>query len=351
MWEDRIVVAAIHLPLLDGLSEPDPIPEVPGPRLPQIIWRVRRGPLLHANPLNDDPSVLSLNLAQGCMHQCSFCSVRGHAAYRGNEEIGLYANSAKQLRAELARRTVLPRAVVISPSTDPFAPSLLIQQITLSVVQVLAEAGIESWLMTRGWIRPSILEGLVPFRDKLRLRIALTTANRQLQRTVEPLTAPPVLRFRQLRALRDLGIRFDVAIEPLLPDVTDTRENLKPLLGRLADVGVEQVSIGYAFMRTGIRANVEQTLEKMGLDIDDLDEAYRKGPILTSGLIAAARYLPRVRRERSYASIVTWGEEVGIRVSVCGTTNPDFHRARPAPANGRPRLSLLSMLANANHAG
>jgi DNA repair photolyase len=345
------MTTAISLPLLDGLTEPETASKEGRPRLPRVMWRVRRGPLLHANPLSDDPGVLSLNLAQGCMHRCTFCSVRGHAAYRGNDEIGLYANSAEQLKAELARRSILPRAVVISPSSDPFAPNLLIQESTLSVVRVLAEADIESWLMTRGLIRPDILEGLIPHRDKLRLRIALTTANRQLQRQVEPLTAPPMLRFRQLRALRDLGIRLDVAIEPLLPGVTDTQENLRPLLRRLADAGIEQVSAGYAFMRAGIRANVEQTLEQMGLRIEDLDEAYSKGPILTSGLIAAARYLPRVRRERNYASLMAWGEEVGVRVSVCGTTNPDFHRQRAPAAVAKPRLSLLSLLASADHAG
>lgn len=342
---------AVSLPLLDGLPESESPQSEGHSGLPHITWRVRRGPLLHANPLSDDPSVLSLNLTQGCVHRCTFCSVRGHAAYRGNEEIGLYANSAKQLRAELARRSILPRAVVISPSSDPFAPNLLIQETTLSVVKVLAEAGIESWLMTRGLIRPAILEGLIPYRDKVRLRIALTTADRQLQRQIEPLTAPPVLRSRQLKAVRALGIRVDVAIEPLLPGVTDTRENLLPLLRLLADAGVEQLSVGYAFMRTGIRANVEQTLKQLELDMGDVDAAYEKGPILTSGLIAAARYLPRVRRERNYASLMAWGEEAGIRVSVCGTTNPDFHRARSQAATRRPRLSLLSMLASANHAG
>ncbi len=102
---------------------------------------------------------------------------------------------------------------------------------------------------------------------------------------------------------------------------------------------------------TGIRANIERTLEEAGLEIDGMDEAYRKGPILTSGLIAAARYLPKIRRERSYGALIAWGEEVGIRVSVCRTTNPDFHPANSSPSAPRPRLSLLSLLANANHAG
>ena len=78
------MVAALSLPLLDGLPDEawgDEAP--PQPRLPHVTWKVRRGSLLHANPISDDPSVLSLNLAQGCMHRSTFCSIRGHAAYRG----------------------------------------------------------------------------------------------------------------------------------------------------------------------------------------------------------------------------------------------------------------------------
>ncbi len=345
------MATAFTLPLLDGLADEASAAEETQRRLPRVTWRVRRGPVLHANPLSDDPSVLSLNLTQGCMQRCTFCSIRGHVSYRGDDEINLYANSAKLLEAELSRRTVRPRAVVLCPSSDPFVPNLLIQQETLSVIRVLAEAGIESWLMTRGLVRPMIFEGMLPHRDKVRLRIAMTTGDRQLQRSIEPLTAPPVLRLRQLKALRKAGFRVDVAIEPLLLGVTDTRENLKPLFRSLADMGVENVSVGYAFLRTGIRTNIERTLGEAGLEIDALDEAYRKGPILTSGLIAAARYLPKLRRERSYGSLIAWGEEVGIRVSVCRTTNPDFHPANSGQSASRPRLSLLSLLANANHAG
>ena len=216
------------------------------------------------------------------------------------------------------------------------------------MINVLAEEGIEAWLMTRGFIRPKIFEALLPHRDKIRLRFAMTTADRRLQRMIEPLTAPPVLRLRQLKALRQAGFRVNIAIEPLLPGITDTRENLQPLLRALADAGIDQASVGYAFMRGGIRANVEETLEREGLEIDALDEAYRKGPVLTSGLIAQARYLPRIQRERSYAALVSWGEELGIRITVCRTTNPDFHSADAEQSVPKPRLSLLAMLAKAN---
>ena len=327
------------LPLLDNLEV---TPEAATPRLPRISWKVRRGPILHANPLNDDPSVLSLNIAQGCMHRCTFCSIRGHASYRGDEEIHLYAKSAKHLAAELAKRTILPRAVVISPSCDPFAPSLLIQEETLSVVRVLAEYGIESWLMTRGLIRPKILHGLAAYCDKVRIRVAMTTADRQLQRSIEPLTAPPVLRMRQLRRLRAMGIRVDVAIEPLLLGVTDTRENLLPLLRGLVESGIESVSVGYAFMRSGIRANIEKAVEAAGVSMEEIDEATKRDQFDSwadrRGQVPAAR-----RRERSYCVGHRPWRRVGD--SRLGLRHHQSRFPQASRGAGRPRRALAAFAA------
>ncbi len=99
------MATAFTLPLLDGLADESSAEWETQPRLPRVSWPVQRRPVLHANPLSDDPAVLSLNLTQGCIHRCTFCSIRGHASYRGDEEINIYANSAKLLEAELARRT------------------------------------------------------------------------------------------------------------------------------------------------------------------------------------------------------------------------------------------------------
>jgi DNA repair photolyase len=319
--------------------------------LPRLVWRDRTGPVLHANPISNDPSVLSLNLAQGCVHRCAFCSVRGHAGYEGDESIHVYRDTVRQLELELAKRSMRPRAVVISPSCDPFAPVLGLQEETLEIVRLLARQGIESWLMTRGWIRPRILAGLVAHRSAVRIRMGFVTQSRALQRALEPLTAPPRMRIRQVAALRQAGIPVEVALEPLLPGITDTRANVGPLLEALSKAGIGRVSAGYAFLRTGIRANLEQAAKEAGSSLQELDEAYKNGPIMTSGLIAAGRYLPRIRRQRGYAMLMSLAEEYGMRLSVCQSTNPDFQPAHPRPAASRPGLPLLALLADAGHAG
>src|SRR5262249_36239535 len=150
------------------------------------------------------------------------------------------------------------------------------------VTEVLAQHKITAWLMTRGFIRPRVLKALAAHHQWVKVTVPLTTLDRGLQRTLEPLTAPPRLRLRQIRALQNAGIQVQVALDPLLPGLTDTQENLGALLRALEELRVRHVSAGYMFLRPGIREELALALERFGWDQIVLD-AYRDGPMLSGG--------------------------------------------------------------------
>lgn len=318
--------AICSLPVLSEARPELQLHPEPPARLPRVERVPRRSPLLHAGPMPDFPDVLSLNLAQGCAHRCVFCSARAYPSYRGDDVIYLYEDTPARLDAELASRRCRPRAVYISPSTDPFMPLVEVQRETARIVEVLARHDIEPWLMTRGYIRPSAMETLARHAPLVRVTMSLTTMDRVLQRALEPLAAPPRHRLRQIAELRRLGVPVAVQVAPLVPGVTDQRDNLVSLLGSLAGVGVQQVSTGYVFLRSGIRENLSRSMESHGWGEGMLDE-FVAGPVLSAGNVQAARYLPRHRRQQGYAALMTLAAAHGIRVSICGLTNPDFRRS------------------------
>ena len=283
----------------------------------------RKGPLLHASPLPDRPDVLSLNIAHGCGHRCPACPARAYPTYPGDDVVYLYEDTVRQLEGELDLREVKPRAVYISPSTDPFPPLAEVQAEVVKVVESLARRGVEAWLMMRGLIRPAALEMLAAQRDHVKVTIGMTTLDRHIQRVLEPLAAPPKLRLRQIATLQKMGVRVQVALEPLVPGLTDTRANLSELLDALAGVGVRHVTTGYLFLRQGIRDNLITALEPHGWDAMVL-EAFAEGPVLESGNVAPARYLPKARRQRTYSALMALAADRDMTVSVSGITNPDF---------------------------
>jgi len=329
-----MTTAPFTLPILDLPDRPENraicrrFHERPS-RLPRIEWIERRGNALHSSPLGADGDVLALNLARGCWHQCGFCAARAYASYPGEAVLQVYSHTPQRLEEELAGRRRLPRAVFVSPSTDPFPPSSEVQAETVRVVNVLAKHGVEAWLMTRGFIRPFALHALAAQAKSVKAVVAITTLDRGLQRVLEPGTAPPRLRLRQIAGLRRAEVRVQVALDPLVPGLTDTRGNLDSLLRAVAGLGVKHVSAGYLFLRPGIVENLRAALCPHGWDESVLD-AFADGPMLAAPGIAPARYLPKSRRQRGYAALMALAARHGLTVSVSALANPDFAPPRTA---------------------
>jgi DNA repair photolyase len=283
--------------------------------------------LLKTGSFAPQQNVLALEYVEGCIQGCSFCPVRAAGAMLAGGAVRLMDNVAPALAVELDNLATQPRAVFVSPSTDPFPPLNEIQAATARIVEVLAQRGIEIWLMTRGYIRPAALDVLRRYAEYVQVTMAMTTLDRGLQRLLEPLTAPPRLRLRNLAALREAGIVCRAALEPLVPGLTDTRDNLLPLLEALASVGVQHVTVGYLVLHPRTERAFLATLRSHGLDALVADE-YTRGPIFSRDRTASGRYLPRSRRQHGYAALMAMAADFGIRVTVNAVTNPDFARVK-----------------------
>jgi DNA repair photolyase len=314
------MTATLPLPLRGATEERDHDTDVSHFRLPAVL-RVRHpGPVLQATTLGGTVEIAGLNVMRGCAHRCPGCFVRGAANYPTTGAVYLVDHLAERLDAELSEMARPPRAVYLCPLTDPFPPLSAVQRETARVVEVLAAHGVEAWLMTRGWIRPPALEVLAAHAPRVKATVGFTTCDRRVQRSLEPWAAPPRMRLRQIAALRERGVAVQAALEPLFPGLTDTRENLIPVLKALAAAGVRHVTAGYLFLREGIRERLAAELS----EVERVAAAFEGGPILTAPGLSAARYLPRARRQRGYALVMTLAAEHGIAVSVSSFTNPDF---------------------------
>ena len=185
--------------------------------------------------------------------------------------------------------------------------------------------------MTRGFIRPFALRAVAEQAKFVKVLVAMTTLDRGSQRALEPWTAPPRLRLRQISQLKQAGIRVQVALDPLIPELTDTRANLEPLLAALAKLDVKQVTAGYLFLRPGIVENLRTALQRHGWD-DLVLDAYADGPMLAGDGVSAAHYLPKFRRQRGYAALMALASQHGITVQINSLSNPDFAPPRQAPS-------------------
>jgi hypothetical protein len=173
----------------------------------------------------------------------------------------------------------------------------------------------------------------------VRITVRLATADRDLQRTLEPWAAPPRARLRQLAALRRLRFRVAASLEPLVPGLTDTTASLVGLLRAVADAGLSQLSAGYLYLRDRTADALRRGLPRSLADA--VLGAYQNGPIMNVPGQGAAQFLPRGRRQRGYATLMVIAADHDLTVRVSAQANPDFSAARPRETEPRPRL--LSM--------
>jgi hypothetical protein len=258
----------------------------------------------------------------------------------------LYCDTADRLEEELDSQCEPVRAVQVNPWVDSFPASEEIQAETGRVVERLAARGVDSHLTTRGMIHPKIERLLASCRRHVKLTCRFTTLDRVMQSVLEPLAASPRLRLRQVGRLLDLGLQVHVALDPLVPGLTDTRASLQPLLEALAKIGVKQVTVGYVVLRSGARESFLRVLEPHGWH-DVVLDAFADGCQLKIGAGGAAWCLSKSRRQRGYATVIALAAALGMTVRIDGVTNPDFG-PKAEPATSAPRQRLLPGIQSMN---
>ena len=87
----------------------------------------------------------SLNPYTGCVHQCTFCYVRGFELRAGRPSDARYGtrirvkpNLVEVLRRELARRSWRQEEVAAGTATDPYQPAEGHYRLTRGSIQALA---------------------------------------------------------------------------------------------------------------------------------------------------------------------------------------------------------------------
>lgn len=309
----------------------------PQSRLPCVEYTESTAPLLRDYPSSRGEKVKAIDLIVSGASTNFFSPLHMLPVASNNKEIQLVANATDHLKGKLALKHQRPRAVHVCPDSEPFPAVLEIQKETARVIEVLAQHEIQSWLTTRGYIRPAVLDVLAENRKWIKIRIGLTTLDRTVQRALEPLAAPPQLRLKQIEKLRSLGIAVQVTLEPLVPALTDSRENLHVLLATLAEMGIRHVGAGYLALNVGTEEQLKKHLQQFGWESLVFD-AFADGFIQRNDRRTLVRYLSRGRRQHGYALLKSLAADYDITVSISSISNPDFARPGLEKPIAQPRL-------------
>jgi DNA repair photolyase len=205
----------------------------------------------------------SINPYRGCEFGCHYCYARYthefmdlNAPQDFEQQIFIKENAAHLLEQELKH---LPegQTIAIGTATDPYQPIERKEELTRSLLQVLAKdfGRHRIGIVTKSVLilRDIDLLQEVAERHELTVNLTITTDDIVLARKLEPRAPRPDLRFRAVLRLREAGIRVGVLCSPAMPGINDSQPQLDRMAYLAAAAKASFFASGALFLKPGTK--------------------------------------------------------------------------------------------------
>ena len=185
-----------------------------------------------------------INVYRGCQHGCIYCDARSSCYQMKHlfEDIEVKQNAPELLDAALRSRR-RPTMIGTGAMCDPYMPLERELKLTRRCLEVIEKHGFGATVLTKSDLVLRDLELLQQINRKTKavVQISLTTLDENLSRLTEPNVCPTTRRIEVLREFQKAGVPTVVWFCPLLPFLTDTRENLLGVLEACRETGVKGI--------------------------------------------------------------------------------------------------------------
>lgn len=185
-----------------------------------------------------------MNLYRGCQHGCIYCDSRS-LCYQINhvfEDIEVKENALELLEQALKRKRK-PCMIGTGSMTDPYIPLEEELRLTRGALELIRDYGFGVSVLTKSTrvLRDLDLLAEINRRAKAVVQMTLTTHDDRLCRILEPNVSVTSERVAALKAFREAGIPTVVWLDPILPFLNDTRENITGILESCMKAGVRGI--------------------------------------------------------------------------------------------------------------
>ncbi|MGN0778079.1 MAG: SPL family radical SAM protein [Aristaeellaceae bacterium] len=198
----------------------------------------------------------NMNLYRGCCHGCIYCDSRSACYHIEDfEHVQPKQNALGLLEEELRgkRRTGV---VSMGSMSDPYNPLERTLCLTRGALELLRRYRFGVSLTTKSALctRDADVLADIARHAPAQVQLSITCAEDALCRRIEPHVSPSSERFAALRTLIHAGVYAGVWLNPVLPFITDTPENILAVVHQAAEAGAKFVVCFFGMtLRTGNR--------------------------------------------------------------------------------------------------
>lgn len=208
-----------------------------------------------------------INIYRGCQHNCIYCDSRSlcYGMKHDFKDIEVKQNAPFLLEKALKSKR---RKCMIGTGamSDPYIPLERELKLTRQCIEIIDRYGFGATVLTKSSdvLRDLDLLTSINIKSKSVLQMTLTTYDETLCHIIEPNVSSTKERFEALKIFRDNGIPTVVWLDPFLPFINDTEENIKGLLDYCVKAKVKGIicfDIGLT-LRNGNREYFYKQLDK-----------------------------------------------------------------------------------------
>jgi DNA repair photolyase len=203
----------------------------------------------------------TLNPYEGCSFNCQYCYIRG-SKYGANmeETLAVKINGPEVLDKQLGFRVKKNQygIIALASATDPYIRAEEKYKITEAYLKLILKHRFPVLMITKSDLILRDLDILkaidmeaihaTDLPGKMtrgtNISFSLSTLDPEIAATLEPGAPPPAVRLQTMRKCKDAGLRVGVNAIPMLPYISDSKEQLELLVKAAKDHGADYILIG-----------------------------------------------------------------------------------------------------------
>lgn len=238
----------------------------------------------------------TLNVYQGCQHRCGYCYATYDWSPDFYDKIYTKNNAPELLENEIKNwKSGNMQPIMISSATDAYQPAELKYGLTRKCVKVLQKYGVPYYIFTKSTLINRDLDLHEGYRNNCFIVWSVTTSDEKVRRILEPGTPPTPSLFNVMKKFTDKQIRCAVNIDPIIPLITDSNENMNSIISLCQQTGIRNVFGAFLRLRYDIWNRLKIAFELLKMDLDFSVDHYRKiysfsEPIRHNNNLSIAKY-------------------------------------------------------------
>lgn len=207
----------------------------------------------------------NMNIYRGCPHGCIYCDSRS-ICYRIDhfDAVRPKGNALALLADELHGKRA-SGVITMGSMSDPYNPLEEKLQLTRQALDLIRRNGFGAAFTTKSSLcaRDADLLAGISRNAPVCARLTITCADDGLCRKIEPNVSVSSERFKAMKSLAEHGVFTGTWLNPLLPYITDTEDNIRRVVQQTADAGGRFVVCFFGMtLRTGNREYYFSALER-----------------------------------------------------------------------------------------